>query len=139
MKPTTSAFLMGVVFAWGLAIAELTRPPKVLGFLNLAGNWDPTVLVALVTAALVYYLGYTYIIPKSTRTALAAKLVGKEALTPLVIGGAVLFGLGWGLIGLCPGAAITDLLSLRYDVGIFVVGMVLGVYSAKAYIGVKPR
>lgn len=137
MKKTTSAAFMGVVFAWGLGIAQMTKPPKILGFLNLAGDWDPTLLFVLIAAAGVYYIGYKYIIPNSTRNAIITRLAGKEELTPLVIGGAVIFGLGWGMIGLCPGPAITDLLSFRQDILIFVVGMLLGVYTAKAYIGVK--
>jgi hypothetical protein len=137
MKKTTSAAFMGVVFAWGLGISQMTRPPKILGFLNLAGEWDPSLLLVLIAAAGIYYLGYTFIITKPVRTAIAAKLVGKEQLTPLVLVGAVIFGFGWGLIGLCPGPAITDLLAFRHDILIFVVGMLLGIYTAKAYVGVK--
>lgn len=133
MKNTTSAFIMGVVFAWGLGISQMTKPPKIIGFLNVLGDWDPTLLVVLLAAVGVYYLGYHYIIPEETRVDIEAHLEGKEQLGPLVIFGAAIFGLGWGMIGLCPGPAITDLLSFRQDIFMFVIGMLMGVYSAKSY------
>lgn len=135
MKSTTSAFLMGVLFAGGLGISQMTRPPKVLGFLDVLGDWDPTLLVVLAAATGTYFLGYRFLIPASIKQGVEACLAGKEEMNLKVLAGAAVFGIGWGMVGLCPGPAITDLFSMKHEIFIFVVGMILGVYATKAYTG----
>ena len=124
------ALVCGVVFGAGLAIAGMTNPAKVLAFLDLAGAWDPTLAFvmggALAVSAIGYaiargrqrpWLGGTFAIP--THQDLDARLLG----------GAALFGVGWGLVGLCPGPALASLARGSADVIVFVAAMVAGVLA----------
>lgn len=135
MKPETYVYWIGILFAWGLGVSGMTRPPKILGFLNVLGDWDPTLLVVLVAATSVYAIGYFFLIPRTIKEEVDASLSGKEKLQLYPLVGAAIFGIGWGMVGLCPGPALVDLASGSGKVVLFVVGMVLGTYAMKAYQG----
>jgi len=128
------AYLCGVVFALGLGISQMTRPPKILGFLNILGDWDPTLLVVFATATGVYLICYKWVLGSEVTQPLEDYLKGKEKLKPRVIFGSIIFGLGWGTAGLCPGPAVTDLVTAQFPIILFVAGMLLGMYSVKKFI-----
>ena len=122
-----AAFFCGVMFGWGLQISGMTDPNKIFGFLDFFGAWDPTLAVVMAVAVATTAAGY----------ALARRL-GKPVLAernawptrteidrPLVIG-ALLFGIGWGLVGLCPGPSIVCLTTLSPQVGAFVIAVAAG-------------
>jgi len=129
MKPSTTALWAGIIFGLGLGVSEMTRPPKVLGFLNVFGNWDPTLLVVFAAATAVYFLGYHFLIAKPLRASLEASLPSKSLINKNLILGAILFGLGWGLVGLCPGPALTNVMSLKPKIFLFIFAMILGMYT----------
>ncbi|HWP65142.1 MAG TPA: DUF6691 family protein [Candidatus Limnocylindria bacterium] len=120
-------FLAGAVFALGLGVSGMTHPEKIIGFLDVAGAWDPSLAFVMVGAIAVYA-------PLSRRIVRrAAPLLGaafsvptRRDLDPKLILGAALFGIGWGLGGFCPGPAILALLSWSPGVLAFVVSMVAG-------------
>ncbi len=120
-------FLTGLLFALGLGLSGMTRPEQVLAFLELR---DPGLLLTMAGATAVTLLGYPLALRRG-RPALAPEFVlptRRAVDRPLVVG-AALFGLGWGLVGLCPGPAITGLAGGSPEVLVFVVAMLAGMGS----------
>lgn len=128
-----SAFLCGTLFALGLGISQMTRPPKILGFLNVAGDWDPTLLVVMAAATMTYFIGYHFLMDQQIKACYEAKIAKGEVIKARTLIGAAIFGLGWGLIGLCPGPAVTDLISGKLGVIVFVTAMLAGMYPVKYF------
>jgi len=118
----------GVVFGAGLAIAGMTNPAKVLAFLDVAGAWDPTLLCVMGGALAVSAAGYA-IARRRAHPWLAATFAipTRSDVDARLLGGAALFGVGWGLVGICPGPALANLARGSVDVFVFVAAMVAGV------------
>lgn len=127
-------FIWGVIFSLGLGISEMTRPPKILGFLNFFGDWDPSLLIVFAVATLTYLLGYKFFIGKSIKEPLEDYLRGKEKIEFPVFAGSAIFGIGWGLLGLCPGPAVVNLVSGHLMIFLFVIGMLVGMQVAKKIV-----
>jgi uncharacterized membrane protein YedE/YeeE len=127
MKNGLAALLVGFIFALGLGISGMTQPQKVLGFLDLFGNWDPSLMFVMVGAIGVHFVSYR-LIRRRNSPLLSMKwhVPEKKEMTPALVGGAVIFGIGWGLAGFCPGPAITALASLSVKPLVFVVSMIGG-------------
>ena len=127
-----TAFIFGVVFALGLGLAGMTQPAKIIGFLDVAGAWDPTLAFVMGGAVLVGALSFPWILHR--RKALLGDsfaLPAQHAIdAPLLIGAAV-FGVGWGLSGYCPGPALVSLVTLSPPVLTFVGFMAAGQYVAR--------
>jgi uncharacterized membrane protein YedE/YeeE len=128
------SLVCGLVFGFGLLISGMTDPLKVLGFLDVFGRWDPTLAFVMAGAAGVSLAGYAL----SRR--LGTPFLATQSLWPTVthidaplIGGAVLFGIGWGLAGICPGPALVNLGTLSPRVAVFVAAMVLGMLLQDAW------
>lgn len=122
-----ASFLSGLVFAVGLVLGGMTDPHKVLSFLDVAGRWDPSLAFVMGGAILVYAPVFHWF-TKKTRPLLHHAFhlpTRKDIDVPLVAGG-MLFGVGWGLAGFCPGPAIVSAASLRSDVLMFVAAMFAG-------------
>ena len=129
MKASITAFFPGLVFALGLGLSGMTRPIKVIGFLDFFGAWDASLAFVMVGAIVVYFFAYRRV-DQMTAPVLAPSfaLPKRSDLDARLIGGAALFGIGWGLGGFCPGPALTSLASGAPAVLIFVVAMVAGMY-----------
>lgn len=129
MKNALAALVVGFIFAIGLGVSGMTQPQKVVGFLDLFGNWDPSLIFVMVGAILVHFVTYK-VIRKRSSPLFDTKwhVPTKTELTPALIGGALLFGIGWGLGGFCPGPAVTSLASFEPRVLMFVVSMIVGMY-----------
>jgi len=127
MKTAFIAFLCGICFALGLGISGMTQPAKVIGFLDLTGNWDPSLIFVMMGAILVYAVGHFFVVKKPTPIfAGAFDLPSLRKLDrPLILGSAI-FGTGWGLAGFCPGPALTSVISLRFEPLVFVLSMLVG-------------
>ena len=121
------ALLAGVLFGLGLAVSGMVNPAKVIGFLDIAGNWDPTLAFVMGGALLVTIPAFRLIL-KRPRPVLADDfaLPTKSALDARLFGGAALFGVGWGLSGFCPGPAVTALATGLTPVFVFVAATVAG-------------
>ena len=122
-----ASFLCGLIFGSGLLISGMTQPAKVLGFLDIFGRWDPTLAFVMAGALAVSSVGYA-LARRQIRPVIAAEHFWPKKTDinrPLVIG-SLLFGIGWGLVGLCPGPALENLASLSPRVFVFVMAVIAG-------------
>ena len=117
----------GTLFGLGLAISGMVDPAKVIGFLDVAGDWDPTLAFVMGGALLVTIPAFRLIL-KRPRPVLADKfeLPTNKDVDARLLGGSALFGIGWGLAGFCPGPAVTALASGLMLVFVFVAAIVVG-------------
>ncbi|WP_457090126.1 DUF6691 family protein [Microvirga sp. P5_D2] len=122
-----SAFVSGLLFGLGLIVSQMVNPAKVLGFLDIFGHWDPSLALVMGGAVAVSALG-TLVARWRGVPVLATRLEipSRRDLDPRLIGGAALFGLGWGLVGLCPGPALVGVTFGPTEVSVFVAAMILG-------------
>lgn len=127
MKNSLAALLCGIVFGLGLAISEMINPARVIGFLDVTGQWDLTLALVMGSALAFTVIGFP-LITRKAHPILAEEftLPTKKTLDTPLLAGAVLFGIGWGLAGLCPGPAIAGLASLNPDIFLFVAAMIVG-------------
>jgi uncharacterized protein len=125
-----ASLLCGFVFGWGLFISGMMRPDKVLGFLDIfaipSGNWDPSLLVVMAAALTVTFAGYALARRRTPVFEGQNQWPTQTAIDRPLIAGSVLFGIGWGLVGLCPGPAIENLATLSSPVLAFVGAMAVG-------------
>lgn len=121
------AVLSGILFGLGLAVSGMVNPAKVLAFLDVAGDWDPTLAFVMAGALAVTAPAFRVVLKRSEPWfAPRFALPTKTNLEPRLVLGAALFGIGWGLAGLCPGPAVTDLVTARGTVLLFVAAMLAG-------------
>lgn len=122
-----AALVSGLVFGLGLAVSGMMNPAKVIGFLDIAGDWDPTLAFVMVGALLVAVPAYRFI-PRRGRPVLEEEfsLPKKKAIDAPLLGGSALFGVGWGLVGFCPGPALAALGTGLLPVFAFVAAMLAG-------------
>ena len=128
------SLISGTIFGIGLVVSQMINPEKVLGFLDLFGNWDPSLAFVMI-GALIVSSPLFHLIKNKDKPLFAEKFNysnNKEINNKLVIGSA-LFGAGWGLGGLCPGPAISSIALLNINSIIFVVAMFIGFYLAKFF------
>jgi uncharacterized membrane protein YedE/YeeE len=129
--PILAAFLCGLMFGTGLVVSGMTDTAKVLGFLDVLaipkGGWDPTLAIVMAAALIVSIPGFALARQRGRPVLadIAAWPTRTDIDRPLIVG-AVLFGAGWGLVGLCPGPAITNLATLSPPVLLFVIAMIAG-------------
>lgn len=122
-----SEFVVGLLFGWGLLISGMTDPGKVLGFLDLAGAWDPSLAFVMGGGVLVGLVGFT-VARKRTRSLLgsAMHLPTSRDLDRRLVVGSLAFGVGWGLAGFCPGPGIVAMGAGESKAALFVVAMIVG-------------
>jgi uncharacterized membrane protein YedE/YeeE len=120
-------FVAGLLFGLGLCLGGMTQPQKVLGFLDLAGAWDPSLAFVMGGAVSVAFVAFRVLAgrERSLNDAPLA-LPQARAINSRLLGGAALFGIGWGLAGFCPGPALVGLGFLSPGAGFFVVAMAAG-------------
>ena len=126
MQPLVS-LMAGLVFGLGLAIAEMTNPLKVQAFLDLAGDWDPSLAFVMGGAVTVTALAFRFILRRPVP--LYGERFHLPTLTQIdrkLLVGAALFGIGWGLAGYCPGPALATVLSGNSEAWLFVPAMLVG-------------
>ena len=127
MKSTVSAFASGAIFGIGLIVSEMVNPRRVQGFLDISGNWDPTLVFVMAGALLVATIGYKFVLSRQKPLFESSfSIPTNRIIDARLIIGAILFGVGWGLSGLCPGPAIVSLATLNPNIVIFIVAMIVG-------------
>jgi uncharacterized membrane protein YedE/YeeE len=122
-----SQYAIGVLFGWGLIISGMSNPQKVLGFLDLAGQWDPSLIFVMAGAILMGLAGF-FVASKRSEDFFggALRLPTKREITKPLIIGSFIFGVGWGVAGICPGPALVALGAGYMKSTIFVIAMLLG-------------
>jgi uncharacterized membrane protein YedE/YeeE len=124
------SLLAGVVFGAGLTISDMVNPARVLNFLDFAGHWDPTLMFVMAGGLAVTAIGYRVIFRRgSALTGESFQLPTQRQIDLPLVGGSALFGVGWGLAGICPGPALTDLVTLEPKVLVFVAAMLIGMIA----------
>ena len=111
-------FISGSIFGVGLIISGMSNPQKVLSFLNIFGNWDPSLMFVMIGAISITAIYFIIIKNKSTKLSIDKKLVV----------GSFIFGIGWGLVGICPGPAIVILGSANIKGIIFFIALLIGMF-----------
>ena len=135
-KRIGSGFAAGLLFGLGLVISGMSDPAKVLNFLDLFGTWDPSLTFVMAGAVGVAFAGYR--VTHARRRPLfdaTFHLPTAKDLDPSLLAGAAVFGLGWGLVGFCPGPAFTAIPLLATGTLVFVSAMIAGMWAAR----VTPR
>jgi uncharacterized membrane protein YedE/YeeE len=127
MRDSGVALVSGTIFGAGLALGGMTDPARVRGFLDLFDAWDPT--LAFVMGGAVIVMALAWIVQKRMQRPLFAgqfALPNRSDLTPRLIGGSALFGIGWGIAGLCPGPGFAALAIEAPSAAIFVAALLAG-------------
>lgn len=126
------AFLSGLLFGAGLTISQMIDPARVIGFLDVAGRWDPTLALVMVGALAVTAFAFPLILRRGRPLyCVQFDLPSKTRIDLSLIVGAAIFGIGWGLAGLCPGPALAALASGESGVYLFVAAMVAGQWTSR--------
>ena len=121
------AFFAGLVFGIGLIVSGMTDPGKVIGFLDVAGNWDPSLAFVMAGAIAVAFFAFM-VAQRRTRNFLggAMQLPQTRDIDLRLVGGSLVFGIGWGLAGFCPGTALASFAAGEEKAAIFVAAMLIG-------------
>jgi uncharacterized protein len=124
------AFVAGLVFGIGLLVSGMVNPAKVLGFLDLAGGWDPSLALVMAGAIAVGAIGFA-IAARRTTTVLGTPMLlpTSRAIDRRLVFGGVLFGIGWGLAGFCPGPAVVALGAGHLKAVAFIAAMMTGMLA----------
>lgn len=133
------SFFVGLLFAVGLGISGMTIPEKVIGFLDVTGGWDASLLFVMGGATTTYFLFYRIVRGSAPIFGADFRIPTRRQIDKRLLGGATLFGIGWGLAGICPGPALTSLPILSADILIFVASMVAGMYAFTAFERLRKR
>jgi uncharacterized protein len=123
------AFLSGLLFGVGLAVSGMTRPAKIIGFLDFFGRWDPTLLFVMAGAVGAYAAGLRLARRRAAPylgTSFEAPSAGR--VDARLLGGSALFGAGWGLSGFCPGPAVVAVGALAREAFVFLPAMLAGMW-----------
>ena len=127
------SFMIGGLFGIGLAIAGMLNPSKIAGFLDIFGLWDPSLAFVMGGGVMVNLVGHHLLMKRATPLfARTFRLPAGQDIDRRLLGGSALFGIGWGLGGLCPGPVISSLLLQPADVVIFAILMLAGLWLGKA-------
>ena len=135
-----SILVAGLIFGLGLAVSGMTHANKVLGFLDVTGNWDPSLLLVLGGAVAVTVVAFRLILRRPAPM-LEEKFTlptAKDIDGPLVVGAAI-FGIGWGISGYCPGPGIALLAAPGWETWVFIPALLLGAFLHKAFTSSPSR
>jgi len=136
MREILPALVTGFLFGLGLCLSGMTSPAVVLGFLDIAGDWNPALIFVMAGGVTVTFLGYRLLVPKSRPIwGTGFSLPAANAIDAPLLAGAAIFGVGWGLAGYCPGPAVVSLASGRLEVFVFVAAMLAGMILVRAMRG----
>lgn len=134
-----TSLVTGLLFGLGMVISGMADPTKVIGFLDVAGAWDPSLMFVMGGALLVFMPAYFIVIKPKAKPLHASSfsLANNPHLDSRLISGAVIFGLGWGLAGICPGPAVSSLALGNRDVWVFFVAMLMGLFVMGQWLKTK--
>ena len=133
-------YIVGLIFGLGITLSGMINPAKVLNFFDIAGTWDPSLIFVMVGALAITLVGYRLVFGRGTPIfAQKFHLPTRQDVDGRLIGGAAVFGVGWGIAGFCPGGALPAIGTLQSDVLIFIASLVGGILIARGFQQIKPR
>ncbi|MFY0635705.1 MAG: YeeE/YedE family protein [Vannielia sp.] len=134
MKKHILIYLIGLTFGLGISISGMANPAKVVNFFDVAGSWDPSLALVMGGALFVTFIGYRLLFRRAAAPLWAGSfsLPNTRQIDARLIGGSLLFGVGWGIAGFCPGGALPALGTGRVEVIVFVVALIAGILLARA-------
>lgn len=127
-------FIGGSLFAFGLVVSGMTNPNKVIGFLDIFGKWDYSLAFVMGGAVLINIVTFYFILKKKPLFDQEYSLPKKSRIDKPLVLGASLFGIGWGLVGICPGPGIVNLVTLDPFSLLFMVSLVFGMLIHKLFV-----
>ena len=132
MNKLVSALLIGALFGLGIAIAGMANPAKVLNFFDIAGTWDPSLAFVMGGGLVVAFFGYRVVFGTRKKPVFESDfaLPGQKAIDGKLVGGAAVFGIGWGIAGFCPGGVVPALGLGHSQTVIFLAAMIAGIVAA---------
>ena len=127
MKQNLIALLSGIIFGIGLSLSHMIDPNKVLSFLDISGNWDPSLIFVMLGALVVAFVSFKLILKRPAPIWVESFHISRKSSVdkPLILGAAI-FGIGWGMSGYCPGPAVAGLGLLSMESVIMVTAIYLG-------------
>jgi hypothetical protein len=126
------ALLTGLVFGVGIAISGMMNPAKVFNFFDIAGSWDPSLAFVMGGAVIVTFIGYRLVWRRDAPLFEGRfQVPTSNVIDARLVGGSAIFGIGWGIAGFCPGAAIPALGTGRWEVVLFLVAVTAGFYARR--------
>lgn len=134
-------YLIGLVFGLGISISGMANPSKVVNFFDVAGTWDPSLAFVMGGAVIVAGIGYRLVFRrKAPLFEPDFDIPTSRVIDTKLIGGSAIFGIGWGISGFCPGAALPVIGTGKIDVLIFLAALVVGILIARALmrLNLKP-
>jgi len=127
-----SSYVIGLIFGIGISISGMANPAKVLNFFDVAGTWDPSLALVMGGALIVAFFGYRVVLRRPAPMIDATfHLPDNPRIDARLLGGAVVFGIGWGIAGFCPGGALPALGTGQFEVLAFVTALIAGIFAAK--------
>jgi hypothetical protein len=133
-----TALFAGLLFGAGVTLSGMVNPTKVLNFMDIAGAWDPTLIFVMGTGLAVTFIGYRLVFARQRPLfAQTFSLPSSNRIDRRLVGGAILFGAGWGLTGFCPGPAVASLVFGYWQSALFVLAMAAGMLLTRT-IGHRP-
>ncbi len=134
MKPVLPGAVVGLLFGAGLALSDMINPARVLAFLDVAGAWDPTLALVMAGALIPSAIGYR-VVRRMDRPLMGRefRIPQNRVVEPQLLAGAAIFGIGWGLVGFCPGPAIAALGLGLWQPWLFVAAMAAGMFVHRLY------
>jgi uncharacterized membrane protein YedE/YeeE len=138
--PLYSQYLIGVLFGLGLIISGMSNPQKILNFLDVTGNWDPSLIFVMGGAVIVGLRGF-YLTSKRTQSFFdgALQIPRRRDISRSLVIGSLIFGAGWGIAGFCPGPAIVALGAGHIKALVFVLAMLAGMALCKRFFTDQPQ
>ncbi|GAA3873901.1 DUF6691 family protein [Celeribacter arenosi] len=126
-------YLSGLVFGLGISLGGMANPAKVVNFFDVAGTWDPSLAFVMGGAVVTAFIGYRFVFGRWNSPAFepAFNLPTSRVIDTKLVGGAAVFGIGWGIAGFCPGGALPAIGTLDPAVLVFFVALVAGIFTAK--------
>ena len=132
-------YLIGVIFGVGISISGMANPSKVLNFFDIAGSWDPSLMLVMGGALVTTFIGYKLVFGRAAPIFEGSfSLPSARSIDAKLVGGSAVFGIGWGIAGFCPGGALPALGTGRWEVFAFIGALVAGILLAKKLQSIAP-
>jgi len=136
VKQISIVAFSGALFGIGMVISGMADPSKVIGFLDITGAWDPSLAFVMGGALAIFVPAYLLLIKPRSESVFGDEIVcpTSKTIDKKLVGGSALFGIGWGLLGVCPGPAVASLLTGNTQVLLFIAAMLVGSFTAKRMV-----